>query len=152
MDCKFSWITAWKSSRDRNAFTLKNVMNDLYAKDTGQGDLVSKPGKESYWYYGYTRLDANGKLAKRKPSNPEDEWSNLLGSMNDYFLLSNNHTGDANAVEAQTFYLYKKVTTKNPSIDVINTNLRQNQLKYINLGMIKVMKIIDQIIYLLVYL
>ncbi|MCX0385078.1 VWA domain-containing protein, partial [Clostridium perfringens] len=27
-------------------------------------------------------------------------------------------TGDANAVEAQTFYLYKKVTTKNPSIEV----------------------------------
>lgn len=103
---------------DRNAFTLKNVMNGLYAKDTGQGDLVSKPCKESYWYYGYTRLDASGKPAKRKPSNHEDEWSNLLGSMNDYFLLSNNHTGDANAVEAQTFYLYKKVTTKNPSIEV----------------------------------
>lgn len=114
---------------DRNAFTLKNVMNGLYAKDTGQGDLVSKPGKESYWYYGYTRLDASGKPAKRKPSNPEDEWSNLLGSMNDYFLLSNNHTGDANAVEAQTFYLYKKVTTKNPSIDVINTKSETKSVK-----------------------
>lgn len=114
---------------NRYCFTLKNVMNGLYAKDTGQGDLVSKPGKESYWYYGYTRVDASGDTAKRKPSNPEEEWSSLLGSANDYFLLSNNHTGDANAVEAQTFYLYKKVTTKNPSVIITNTKSETTSVK-----------------------
>lgn len=86
-------------------WTLYNEAVGKYLKNNGQGDMVGKV-EEACWFYfnWYTGTPGN-----RKPSNPSSEWSNVLGSWNDYFLLSNNHTGDGGSTTAQTFWLYKKV-------------------------------------------
>lgn len=86
-------------------WTLYNEVVNGYLKNNGQGDISSDVKQECWFYYNWY----TGTPGKRPPSNPKSEWSNVLGSYNDYFLLSNNHTGDGGSTTAQTFYLYKKV-------------------------------------------
>lgn len=86
-------------------WTLYNEAVRGYLKNNGQGDISSDVKQECWFYYNWN----TGTPGKRPPSNPSSEWSNVLGSYNDYFLLSNNHTGDGGATTAQTFWLYKKV-------------------------------------------
>lgn len=113
----------------RYAYTLKNVKYGKYAKDNGQGELTEKAnGKEMYWYYGYTSLDANGTAAERQPSNDQSDWSHIFGSMNDYFPLEDNHTGDGNATKAQKFYLYRRVEATESVTTVTITNTKQYSL------------------------
>lgn len=119
-----------------NWFLLESVSNPgCYPKFNGEGDISDGSANESLLYYGlqyktgnggqngYVALDENGKEQKRTPTvkNYPDDFSYVFGAKNDYFLLTNNHTGDANAMTAQTFYLYKFVMVSGPSATITNT-------------------------------
>lgn len=122
-----------------NWFLLESVSNPgCYPKFNGQGDISDGTAHESLLYYGlqwktgkgqngYVALDENGKEQKRTPTveNYPNDFSYVLGAANDYFLLTNNHTGDANAQTAQTFYLYKFVPVSGPSATITNTKITE---------------------------
>lgn len=122
-----------------NWFLLESVSNPgCYPKFNGQGDISDGTAHESLLYYGlqwktgkgqngYVALDENGNEQKRTPTveNYPNDFSYVLGAANDYFLLTNNHTGDANAQTAQTFYLYKFVPVSGPSATITNTKITE---------------------------
>ena len=103
-------------------WTLYNANVNGYLKNNGQGDISSDVKQECWFYYNWY----TGTPGKRPPSNPSSEWSNVLGSYNDYFLLSNNHTGDGNATAAQTFWLYKKVEAQPVVHQITLVNSKQS--------------------------
>lgn len=103
-------------------WTLYNAKVNGYLKNNGQGDISSDVKQECWFYYNWY----TGTPGKRPPSNPSSEWSNVLGSYNDYFLLSNNHTGDGNATTAQTFWLYKKVEAQPVVHQITLVNSKQS--------------------------
>lgn len=122
-----------------NWFLLESVSNPgCYPKFNGQGDISDGTAHESLLYYGlqwktgkgqngYVALDENGNEQKRTPTveNYPNDFSYVFGAANDYFLLTNNHTGDANAQTAQTFYLYKFVPVSGPSATITNTKITE---------------------------
>ena len=103
-------------------WTLYNAKVNGYLKNNGQGDISSDVKQECWFYYNWY----TGTPGKRPPSNPSSEWSNVLGSYNDYFLLSNNHTGDGGATTAQTFWLYKKVEAQPVVHQIMLVNSKQS--------------------------
>lgn len=50
----------------------------------------------------------------------------MLGSYNDYFLLSTNQAGDAGSKRAQTFWLYKKVEAQPVVHQITLVNSKQS--------------------------
>lgn len=126
-------------------FGLESVSNPgSYAKFNGQGDIVGSIVTEGKVYYGqqytydgkdskrngYVALDEKGNKQNRTPTveNYPNDFSYIFGAANDYFLLTNNHTGDANAQTAQTFYLYKLVPVSGPSVTIVNTKSEKTKL------------------------
>ena len=117
-----------------NWFLLESVSNPgCYPKFNGEGDISDGSAHESLLYYGlqykvgkgqngYTALDENGKeQITPKVENYPNDFNYVFGNHDHYFLLTNNHTGDANSVTAQTFYLYKFVMVSGPSATITNT-------------------------------
>lgn len=127
-----------------NWFLLESVSNPgCYPKFNGEGDISDGSAHESLLYYGlqwkktdkggqngYVAIDENGNEQNRTPTvkNYPDDFSYVLGGKNDYFLLTNQHTGDANAMTAQTFYLYKFVKSSGPSVTITNTKSDKTSL------------------------
>lgn len=120
-----------------NWFLLESVSNSgCYPKFNGAGDISDGSAHESLLYYGlqwkksdkggqngYVAMDENGNEQTRTPTveNYPDDFSYVFGAKNDYFLLTSQQTGDANAKTAQTFYLYRFVTVSGPSATITNT-------------------------------
>ena len=93
------------------------------------GQQYAYDGKDSK-RNGYVALDEKNNKQNRTPTveNYPNDFSYIFGAANDYFLLTNNHTGDANAQTAQTFYLYKFVPVSGPSVTIVNTKSEKTKL------------------------
>lgn len=127
-----------------NYFLLESVSNPgCYPKFNGEGDISGGEAHESRLYYGLqytTTTDKNGKItyeaideAGNKQITPSvenypDDFSHVFGNYDHYFLLTNNHTGDAGSTTAQAFYLYKFVPTSGPSVTITNTKSEKTSL------------------------
>ncbi len=123
-------------------FTLESVSNPgCYPKFNGQGDISDGSAQESYLYYGlqyktgsggqngYVAIDEKGNTQITPTVNDyPNDFSYVFGNHQHYFLLSNNHTGDANAVTAQTFYLYRFIPSTGPSVTITNTKSEETSL------------------------
>ncbi len=122
-------------------FLLESVSNPgCYPKFNGEGDISDGTAHESLLYYGlqwtegegqngYQALDEKGDTQiTPKVNNYPNDFSYVFGNHDHYFLLSNNHTGDANAVTAQTFYLYKFVKSTGPAVTITNTKSDKTSL------------------------
>ncbi len=147
---QMQWTAHYNSSSEspqtgyHDWYLLESVSNPgCYPKFNGEGDISDGSAHESLLYYGlqykkkssnnnrdgYVAIDDKGN-EQITPSvkNYPDDFNYVFGNHDHYFLLSNNHTGDANAVTAQTFYLYKFVPVSGPSVTITNTKSEETSL------------------------
>lgn len=88
-------------------FTLENYAHGSYLKFNGQGDMnTSGNAQECRLHYGIVAQSG----VKYTLSNPTDDWPYVLANCKHYYLLQNNHTGDGNAEQSNTFLIYKRVS------------------------------------------
>lgn len=110
-------------------YSLYNTAVNKYLINTGNAsnNLSNSVTQQGRFYYNWNSRTPG----KRPPSNDSSEWGNVIGSYNDYFMLSNGHIGDGGSTTAQTFFLYKKVTVtpKIKLFTITNTPVTRTDLK-----------------------
>ena len=105
-----------------------NGLHDLYTLVGHNGKIASLQGAQDMvdynhrkqtncqWFYG----DYAG--GKNQPNVPKEDWPNVMGGANFYYILSNGGTGDGNHKEIPVWYAYEKhnITIKKQSMTITN--------------------------------